>query len=425
MEPARRLLPIVLPAILVGIGSSLAYLGLNVIANQLEDVLWDTLPTALGLSGEAPLWILLMLTVSGAAVGLIVTFVPGHAGPDPATIELAAPPMPLAVLPGLALALVVMLAGGVSLGPENPILAVTIGLAVAIGLRFLPDTRAAMWASLAFAATIGAMFGTPIAAALLLTESMASSGTDEPIWDRLFGPLVAATAGAIMTDLASGESFVLAVAPYPGAQPFDLASSALIATGAALLGLAAIYLFPRAHALFRRLGTPLVTLTVGGFILGILGVVGGPITLFKGLTQMKTLTEEADAYTALTLLGFGLIKLGAMVVASTSGFRGGRIFPSVFAAVALGLAVSAAFPTVPQALAVGAATVGLLVAVARSGWLALFMAALMVGDATLLPILLVAVLPAWLLVTGRPEMVVRLPEPSPPQPARASPTTAS
>ena len=112
-----------------------------------------------------------------------MTFVPGHAGPDPATVELAGPPLPLSVLPSLAVALILALAGGVSLGPENPILGINIGLAAAIGLRVLPRVPGRAWSALAFAGTIGAMFGTPIGAALLLSESLNESGTR--LWDRL------------------------------------------------------------------------------------------------------------------------------------------------------------------------------------------------------------------------------------------------
>src|SRR5690348_12847157 len=45
------------------------------------------------------------------------------------TSELVAAPLPLRALPGLALALVLGLAGGVSLGPENPIVAFNVALA--------------------------------------------------------------------------------------------------------------------------------------------------------------------------------------------------------------------------------------------------------------------------------------------------------
>ena len=59
-----------------------------------------------------------------------------------------------------------------------------------------------------------------------------------------------------------------------------------------------------------------------------------------------------------------------------------------------------------------ASLVGILVAVTRSGWLAIFMGALLVNDPTITPILAIVVLPAWLVVTGRPEMVIK-PRPAP------------
>jgi hypothetical protein len=52
----------------------------------------------------------------------------------------------------------------------------------------------------------------------------------------------------------------------------------------------------------------------------------------------------------------------------------------------------------------------MLVAVTRSGWIAIFLATLMVGSPAVLPLACVLLLPAWLVVTGQPEMIV---EPSP------------
>lgn len=48
---------------------------------------------------------------------------------------------------------------------------------------------------LAAAGTIGALFGTPVAAALILSEVLASQPGPGALWDRLFGPLAAGTAG--------------------------------------------------------------------------------------------------------------------------------------------------------------------------------------------------------------------------------------
>jgi H+/Cl- antiporter ClcA len=393
----------VLPAIVIGAASSVMLLALSGLASAIEDVLWTSIPASFGLTGAEPAWILGILTLAGVTTGLILTFVPGHAGPDPATTGLAEPPQPLAVLPGIALALLVTLAGGVSLGPENPIIVLNLSLATAVGLRLLPGVPARAWVGLAFAGTIGAMFGTPIAAALLLAETV--SDDRRPLWDRLFAPLVAAGAGAVTTGLLAAESFVLTIEPYPGQQPIDFLTGAVIAVGVAVIGMVAVSLFPRLYALFGRLGSPLVIATAGGVLLGILGAIGGPLSLFKGLEQMHQLTEEADTWTVGALAMVGIVKLVAMLVAGTTGFRGGRIFPAVFVAVAFGVTINAAFPQVPEAVAISSSLIGMLVAVTRSGFLALFMAALMVGHPEMIPMLCLVVLPAWLVVTGRPEMI--------------------
>ena len=123
--------------------------------------------------------------------------------------------------------------------------------------------------------------------------------------------------------LLGGESFALTVAPYPTAQPIDLVTGSVIAVGAALLGLAAVYAFPIAYAAFKRTGPVLVSMIIGGALLGVLGAIGGPITLFKGLAQMQTLAATVDNYTVGGLALVFVVKLVALVVAGTSGFRGG------------------------------------------------------------------------------------------------------
>ena len=105
------------------------------LADRLEDLLWDVLPSGFGLDGSEAGWIIGVLTVVGLVTGILVWRVPGHAGPDPATPSLVSPPLPPAVLPGLAIVVVISLGGGVSLGPENPIMAINIALAVWLGRR--------------------------------------------------------------------------------------------------------------------------------------------------------------------------------------------------------------------------------------------------------------------------------------------------
>ncbi len=151
---------IVPPAIGVGVVCALILLGVSLLAEQLQDVLWESLPDALGVGRFSSLWMVAMLTATGLAVALVLRAVPGHGGPDPATTGLVDAPMRPGIVPGLLLVTVLALAGGVSLGPENPITAANIALAFWLGRRFAPGAPGEVWVALAAAGTI-ALFGTP------------------------------------------------------------------------------------------------------------------------------------------------------------------------------------------------------------------------------------------------------------------------
>jgi ABC-type spermidine/putrescine transport system permease subunit II len=51
---ALRLLPLVVPGIVVGVGSALLLILVTGIANGIEDVLWSWLPAAVGMDPNAP-----------------------------------------------------------------------------------------------------------------------------------------------------------------------------------------------------------------------------------------------------------------------------------------------------------------------------------------------------------------------------------
>lgn len=392
-----------LPALILGVASSLVLLVIMKFASILQSILWQRLPGSLGIAADSPVWIMLTLTLTGVMVGLVIRYSTGHAGPDPATEPLIGAPISPAALPGLIVALVLGLAGGVSLGPEHPVMAVNIALAVALGRRFFPRIGVLDWTILASAGTIGALFGTPVAAALIFSQTLSGSN-DTPLWDRLFAPLMAAAAGSLTTSLFFHPHFSLPVAHYTQMRIVDIFSGAVVAAIAIAVGMIAVWCLPRLHALLHRLKNPVLLLGVGGFLLGILGVVGGPLTLFKGLDEMQQMAFSQTLGTT-DFFMLAVIKLAALVIAAASGFRGGRIFPAVFIGVALGLMLHAHVEAVPAAITVSCAILGLVLVVTRDGWLSLFMAAVVVPDTTLLPLLCIVMLPAWLLLAGKPMMV--------------------
>ena len=367
---ARTMLLLSIPAIVIGIAASLVLIVAMKTAAMLQNILWSSLPGLLGMNASGPFWTIAILTGTGIAVGLVVRFSPGHAGPDPATESLIGAPVSPGALPGLIAALIVGLAGGVSLGPEHPIMVVNIALT-----------------------------------ALIFSQTLNSSN-DVPLWDRLFAPLLAAAAGSLTTGLFFHPNFSLPIAHYERWQLVDIFSGAIVTLIAIAVGMVGVWCLPRLHALMQRLKNPILTLGIGGFLLGILGVVGGHITLFKGLDEMQQLAFS-QTLTASDYMLIALVKLAALVLAAACGFRGGRIFPAVFVGVALGLMLHAHVDAVPAAITVSCAILGLTLVVTRDGWLSLFMAAVVVPDSTLLPLLCIVMLPAWLLLAGKPLMIAR------------------
>ena len=409
---ARTMLLLSLPAVAIGIASSLILIVVMKIASALQNLLWQRLPGTLGIAQDSPLWIIGVLTLTGIAVGLVIRFSQGHAGPDPACEPLIGAPVPPSALPGLIVALILGLAGGVSLGPEHPIMTVNIALAVAIGARLLPRVNRMEWTILASAGTIGALFGTPVAAALIFSQTLNGS-SEVPLWDRLFAPLMAAAAGALTTGLFFHPHFSLPIAHYGQMEMTDILSGAIVAAIAIAAGMVAVWCLPRLHAMMNQMKNPVLVLGIGGFILGILGVIGGPVSLFKGLDEMQQMVAN-QAFSTSGYFLLAVIKLAALVVAAASGFRGGRIFPAVFVGVALGLMLHEHVPAVPAAITVSCAILGIVLVVTRDGWLSLFMAAVVVPNTTLLPLLCIVMLPAWLLLAGKPMMMVNRPKQQPP-----------
>lgn len=401
----RVMLAFALPAIIIGVMSSLVLVFVMMISGALQNLLWENIPAVLNINTQSASWTLFMLTLTGIGVGAIIKYMPGHAGPDPATESLIGAPVAVSALPGLALALMVGLAGGVSLGPEHPITVINIALVAAIGSRLLPAVPTTDWVILAAAGTIGALFGTPVAAALIFSQTLGTS-KDVQLWDRLFAPLLAAGAGAITTDQFFQPDFSLSIPSYDAASLMDIFSGSVVVLIAIALGMIAVWLFPHVHRMFNNIHNPVLRLGIGGFVLGLLALTGGEITLFKGLDEMKELAHSNALFEMGPLLAITLTKLAALVVAAACGFRGGRIFPAVFVGVSLGLMLHQYAPDVPAAVTVSCAVMGMVLVVTRDGWLSLFMAAAVVPGLKLLPLLCIVMLPAWLMLAGKPLMQV-------------------
>lgn len=99
---ARTMLLLAVPALIIGVASSPVLIVVMKVAAVLQTILWTALPVKLGISSDSPGWIMVMLTLTGIAVGLVIRYSPGHAGPDPALEPLIGAPVSPRLCRGLS-----------------------------------------------------------------------------------------------------------------------------------------------------------------------------------------------------------------------------------------------------------------------------------------------------------------------------------
>jgi H+/Cl- antiporter ClcA len=134
---------------------------------------------------------------------------------------------------------------------------------------------------------------------------------------------------------------------------------------------------------------------IGGLGMGIIGALL-PLTLFSGESETAHLITHAAEIGVLMLIVLGLVKLFATTLLLATGWKGGYIFPIMFASIALGLALDLMFPGIPVAVCVAATMAGALVAALKAPLFAALFTMVLVQKETA-PVIAVAVVVSALL----------------------------
>lgn len=183
----------------------------------------------------------------------------------------------------------------------------------------LPRLPGVLWPAPAESATIDALFGTPVAAAPLISEAPAGRRTQGVLWDNVFAPLVAAAAGSMTITLVAHRTFDLYLPAFGRPGWGDLPASLVIASAGAALGVCAVRAFRYVHGAYGRLGHPMPALPAGGLVLGLPGALGGHLTLFQGLDEVGELAADPEGWWAGQFATMTVVKLTAMLVAAGGG----------------------------------------------------------------------------------------------------------
>ena len=451
-------MPVTGPTDVVALLKSRSYLGLLVVAvivgapvaagaywflylvDDLQKWLYQPqyLLQALGFHGEPIWWPVPLVGIAGVLVGLTIRYLPGRGGHSPADGFQVSGPLPANVLPGVLLAALTTLSLGAVLGPEAPLIALGGGLA-ALVVRSVkadaPEQAVRVVAAAGSFAAISTLLGSPLAGAFLLMEA---SGLGGPMLAPIMVPgLLAAGIGSLVFvgfDAWTGHgTFSLAVPNLPHfGQPdgAEFGWAIVIGLAAALLGFAIRWLglHVRPHVERRLLLlTPVAGLVVGGLAVAFAEGTGksSSLVLFSGQSALPTLLTNSATYSvgALILL---LACKGLAYGVSLGSFRGGPVFPSMFIGAVGGIALSH-LPGLPMIAGAGMGIGAMACAMLDLPLTAVLLTTLfLASDAlTLTPLVIVAVVVAYVARAHLTPSVQPAPETVPAEPDTPAPLAQS
>ncbi len=392
--PFVRLL---LVAGLLGLMSALISFAFIWVVHELQNLLWDHV------SSPGGTWTfvvtVLVCTIGGLLVGVLVKIFGDHTG---IFAELMANfgrtgRFSYKEAPGMIVTALVSLIAGGSLGPEAPLADACGGLGTWLSDRLKLNEKTTR--SLGFSGLsgmLGSFISSPFGGAVLSMES--ARGGASYVW-TLFPSIVSSAIATVVFVLLSGEFFgSLFIFPEFTPHVTDL----LLAIPLGIVGAAAGAVFMIVFAALRKAMEPLrkhVVLrgVVGGLGMGLAGALL-PLTLFSGEFETIEVINTAAEIGVIMLIVLALVKVFVTSLLLVTGWKGGYIFPTMFAGVALGMAVHLIFPGIPVAVAVAATLSGAMVATMKAPlFTALFVAILVQREAY--PVIAIAVIVGLLLTT--------------------------
>lgn len=361
-----RLLTLV---VVLGVISALITFAFVALVHQGTALVWERAASALGL--DARLFTLLVCTLGGLLVGLLVKRFGDHnAIFADLMLEFGKTGrFEYRNAPGILLTAFVSLISGASLGPEAPLADACGGLGTLMSDQLKLDEQETRTMGFSGVSGMLAAFITePIGGALLGLESaQGSPGGKQTYFWVLFPSLLASAVATVVFVLLSG-SFFQTLYQFPTYFPRlrDLFYAVPLGFIGGAVGLLFMLSLRRLQKLFQVMkGHVVLRGLIGGLGMGIIGALL-PLTMFSGEEQTVELISDAAEIGVVMLIVLGIAKLFATSLLLSTGWKGGYIFPIMFASAALGLAATLLFPDIQVAVAVAATMAGALVAVLRA-----------------------------------------------------------
>ena len=332
-------------------------------------LVWEQAAHALGL--DARLFTVLVCTIGGLLVGLLVKLFGDHnAIFADLMLEFGKTGrFNYRHAPGIVITAFVSLISGGSLGPEAPLADACGGMGTLLSDKLKLDEQGSRTMGYSgVSGMLAAFITSPFSGALLGLESaQGGPGGKATYFWVLFPSLLASAVATVVFVLLSG-TFFETLYKFPAYAPrlADLVYAAPLGLIGGAVGLLFMLSLRRLQRLFQPMkGHVVLRGLLGGLGMGLIGALL-PLTLFSGEEQTADLIVHAAEIGVLMLIVLAFMKLLASSLLLATGWKGGYIFPIMFASVALGLAVNLLFPAIPVAVTVAATMAGALVAALKA-----------------------------------------------------------
>lgn len=259
----------------------------------------------------------------------------------------------------LGVSAIIAVGFGGAIGPEAGLLAIVAELSAIVSIRIAR--------SHAEARAVGQAGTAAVLAGLYSSPPGAGAYDDDSLGPPKLLVLLAAITGfvgfVVTHGLVSDHRMDLGIADYPGRAPFDLAHAVVPAVaGAAVAALFVVVSGPISR-LFHRPRNVAVQTLLGTIVFAALAA-AWPLVRFSGQSDIDEVVRLVQDGAWLVLVVCAVLKVLATAINLASGWRGGAIFPLIFAGAAAGAATLGVLPGLHPTVALvaglgAAATVGL------------------------------------------------------------------
>ena len=403
-------------AAVIGLIVSTASWGFLELVHEVQVFVYKDLPDDLGYASEPVWWPLPWLALAGFLTAVAVVRLPGHGGHVPAHgLKAGGTPTQPIELPGILLAASATLGLGLVLGPEAPLIAMGMGLAI-LSVRLIrkdvPEQALGLMAAAGSFAAVASIFGSPLIGAVLVIEAAGLGGAILPLV-LLPGLLAAGIGSLVFIGLGSFSGFstsAWSLSPFPlahfgGPGWGDFGWTLVLALAAAVVTFAIMELARWAKRVVDL--RPILLTVAAGLAVGGLAVAFAEATdksvnavLFSGEEAFGSLFGS-ESKLALSTLALLILFKGLAWSISLGNFRGGPTFPAIFLGVVAGL-MAAHLPGYAETQAVAVLVGAACVSVLRLPLSSLMIASLLCARAGLAvtPLVIVAVVVAYLASEG-------------------------